>query len=118
MPTFQDPRSLIAQFPEEIYQNAGTSAVLLRLMKCIDADKVLAVQFLRAGRVRLTFEDPELCSGVLLSGLDFDGLSIRLTPADSRLGTVYLRDLPVVVYDDAVSSFFSEYGEALSIDHC
>ena len=57
MPTFQYPQSLIAQFPEEIYQNAGTSAVLPQLMKCLDVYNVLAVQFQRAGRVRLTFED-------------------------------------------------------------
>ena len=39
-------------------------------------------------------------------------------PADDRLRCVYLRDLPVEVDDDVVSSFLSRYGEVLSVDHC
>ena len=62
MPSYQYPRSLVAQFPEDVYRNAGASDVLPLVMKNVDAAKVLAVQFLRAGRVRLTFQDPETCA--------------------------------------------------------
>ena len=117
MPTFQYPRSLVVQF-QDVYRNVGASEILPHLMKCLDADKILAVQFLRAGKVRLTFEDPEVCSAVLRNGLELESLSVQLMPADDRLRCVYLRDLPVEVDDDVVSSFPSRYGEVLSVDHC
>ena len=118
MPTFQYPRSLVVQFQEDGYKNVGASEILPHLMKCLDADKILAVQFLRAGKVRLTFEDPEVCSAVLRNGLELEGLSVQLMPADDRLRCVYLRDLPVEVDDDVVYSFLSRCGEVLSVDHC
>ena len=86
-------------------------------MKCLDADLILAVQFLRAGKVRLTFDDPEVCSAVLRNGLE-TWTSVQLMPADDRLRSVYLRDLPVEVDNDVVTSFLSRYGEVLSVDHC
>ena len=87
-------------------------------MKCLDAHKILVVQFLRAGKVRLTFDELEVCSAVLRNGLELEGLSVQLMPADDRLRSVYLRDLPVEVDNDVVSSFLSRYGEVLSVDHC
>ena len=118
MPTFQYPRSVVVQFQEDIYKNVGATEILPHLMKCLDANKILAVQFLRAGKVRLTFEDPEVCSAVLRNGLELEGLSVQLMPADDRLRCVHLRDLPVEVDNDVVSSFLSRYGEVLSVDHC
>ena len=118
MPTFQYPRSLVVQFQEDNYKNVGALEILPHLMKCLDADKILAVQFLRAGKVRLTFEDLEVCSAVLRNGLELEGLSVQMMPADDRLHCVYLRDLPVEVDNDVVSSFLSRYREVLSVDHC
>ena len=57
MPTFQYLRSLVVQFQEDVYKNVGASEILPHLMKCLDSDKILAAQFLRAGKVRLTFDD-------------------------------------------------------------
>ena len=108
----------MAQFPEDVYRNAGASDVLPLVMKNLDADKVLAVQFLRAGRVRLTFQDSETCSQVLKDGLDFGDFSVDLLPADDRLRTVHVRDLPVEIEEEAVLSFLSGYGEVLSVSHC
>ena len=118
MPSYQCPRSLVAQFPEEVYKNAGASDVLPLVMKSLDADKVLAVQFLRAGRVRLTFQDPETCAQVLKEGLDLGDVSVQLLPADDRLCTVHLRYLPVEIGEEVVSSFLTEFGEVLSVSHC
>ena len=118
MPSYQYPRSLVAQFTEDIYKNAGASDVLPLVMKSLDAEKVLGVQFLRAGRVRLTFDDPETCSTVLKDGLDLGDVRVQLFPADDRVRLVHLRDLPVEVDHDNVSTFFSAYGEVLSVDHC
>ena len=118
MPSYQYPRSLMAQFPEDVYRNAGASDVLPLVMKNLDADKVLAVQFLRAGRVRLTFQDPETCAQVLKEGLDLGDFSVDLFPADDRLRTVHLRDLPVEIEEEVVLSFLAGFGEVLSVNHC
>lgn len=117
MPTFQYVRSLIAQFQEEVYQKTGISTVLPHLIECLDTEKDLAVQCLRVGRVRLTFRDPKTCNDVLRTERDFDELPVRLTPADKRPRTAYLRDRPAEVNNDVVSSFFLEYGEVLSVGH-
>ena len=105
----------MVQFTEDIYKNSGASDVLPLVMISLDAEKVLGVQFLRTGRVRLTFDDPETCSTVLKDGLDLDDVMVQRFPADDR---VRLRDLPVEVDHDNVSTFFSAYGEVLSVDHC
>ena len=103
MPTYQYPCSLVAQFTKGIYKNSGASDVLPLVMKCLDAEKVLGVQFLRAGRVRLTFDDPETCSTVLKDGLDLGDVTVQLFPADDRVHLVHLRGLPVEVDHDNVS---------------
>ena len=118
MISYQYPQSLVAQFPEDVYKNAGASDVLPLVMKNLDADKVLAVQLLRAGRVRLTFQDPETCAQVLKEGLDLGEVSVDLFPADDRLRTIYLRDLPVEIEEEVVLSFLSGFGEVLSVNHC
>ena len=47
MPSFQYPCSLVAQFSEEVYKNAGASDVLPLVMGSLDADKLrLAYHFL------------------------------------------------------------------------
>ena len=86
----------------------GITAVLPHLTEGFDTSKVRAIQFLRSGRVRLTFVDPETCEEVLQSGLEYDGSPLHLAPADSRFHTVHLRDLPVEVDDQAVLSFFND----------
>ena len=118
MPMYQFPCSLVALFPESVYKNAGVADVLPLVMQSLDPDKVQCVQFLRAGRVRLTFDDPESCAAVLKSGLDLGDVAVQLFPADERVRLVHLRDLPIEVGHDAVSSFFSTYGEVLSVEYC
>ena len=82
MPTYQFPCSLVALFPESVYKNAGVADVLPLVMQSLDPDKVQCAQFLRAGRVRLTFDDPESCAAVLKSGLDLGDVAVQLFPAD------------------------------------
>ena len=90
MPTYQYPCSLVAQFTEDIYKNTGASDVLPLVLKSLDAEKVLGLQFLRGGRVRLTFEDAETCSTVLKAGLDLGDVTVQLFPADDRVHIVHL----------------------------
>lgn len=118
MPTVQHRCSLTAYFPADVYQNVGITTVLPQLMQILNADKVLAVQFLRVGRVRLTFDDPVTRDEVLANGLVFDGAPLRLTSTDDRFRIAFLRDLPVEADDEAVSAFCSAYGDVLSVEHC
>ena len=99
MPTFQYPRSF-PRFP----------TVLPQLLECLEADKLVPVQFLRGGRVRLTFRDPEVCEEVVRGGLDFDGLPIFARRQLTIDSVMWLRDLLVVIANETVSSFFSDYG--------
>ena len=82
MPCFQFPCSLMAQFPENVYKNAGVSDILPLVMRSLDPDKISCMQFLRAGKLRLTFQDAEACSAVLKDGLDLD-FPVQLLPARS-----------------------------------
>ena len=52
------------------------------------------------------------------NGLDLGDVTVQLSLADERVRFVHLRDLPVEVDHDSISTFFSAYGEVLSIDHC
>ena len=69
----------MAQFSDEIYENAGASAVLPLVMGSFDADEVRAVQFLRAGRIRVTFQDSQTCFQILEDGLHLSDMSVQLT---------------------------------------
>jgi len=118
MPSYQYPCSLVAQFSKDMYKNAGVSDLLPLVIKILDPDKTLGVQFLTAGKVRLTFDDHETCSAVLKNVLDLGDAAAQLFPADERVHIVHLRNLPLEVNHEALSIFFPAYGEVLSIDHC
>ena len=104
MPVFQHPRSLFSR----------RCLLEFWLVHRAPADKVLTVRFLRSGGVCLTFSDSGTCDDVLEKGLDFDGVPLRLLPADSRLRTVFLCDLPVQISDavNVVSSFCPSLGQS------
>ena len=108
----------MAPFSEEVYKNTGASDVLPLVMGSLDADKVHAVQFLKAGRVQLTIQDSQTCSQILEDGLDLGDVSVQLFRGDKRLRTVYIRDLLVEIDDEVVSSFLADFGEVLSVDYC
>ena len=45
--------SIVAQFPENVYKNAGVSDILPLVMRSLDPDKISCMQFLRAGKLTL-----------------------------------------------------------------
>ena len=59
----------------------------------------------------MTFQDSQTCSQILEDGLDLGDVSVQLLPADERLCTIYIRDLPVEIDDEVVSSFLADFGE-------
>ena len=100
MPTLQYPHS----FPRRFF------IVFPQLLECLEADKLVPVQFLRGGRVRLTFRDPEVCEEVVRGGLDFDGLPIFARRQLTIDSVMWLCDLPIEIDNETVSFFFSDYG--------
>ena len=109
------PNSLLAYFPEDIYRYVGSSAVLPQWPDAVDQEKLVAVQFLRGGLVRLTWKDSKSCDDVIQRGLSFGETPIRVSHADAKIFSVHLRDLPAEISGDDVSSFFSSFGEVLSV---
>ena len=91
MPSYQYPCSLVAQFSKDVYKNAGVSDLLQLVIKILNPDKILGVQFLRARNVRLTSDDRETCSAVLKNGLDLGDAAAQLFPADERVHIISLR---------------------------
>ena len=106
----QCPRTLVVQFPSEIYRSTGASQVLPELVKSLDMPNVRAVQFMRNGVVRVTYEEPAQCDAALASGISFRGASLRVAPVDSRTRLVYVRDLPVEVPDDGLIVYLRAFG--------
>ena len=89
--------------------------MLPQLLGCLPADKVKAVQFLRGGIVRLTFEDEVTRNDVLARGISFQGIQLRVVSAMSDVRSLYVRDLPVEVPDDVVSSFLASFGDVVHV---
>ena len=83
MPTFEYPQSLIALFSEEVYCQQGRNIQCPTTFDGVPVDRLIAVQFLKNGRVCLTFDDPGTTADVLESGIVFEGTPLRLCPADT-----------------------------------
>ena len=104
MPSLRCPNSVVLQFPESVSENYGSSDVLPRLLSVVDAEKLTTVQFLRGGRVRLTFKDRASRDDLISSGLVCGDVQVHVVRADFRFRSVYVRDLPSEVSDDDVET--------------
>ena len=92
--------NVFVRFLSQYGQYSGTSAVLSQFTECLDADEVLGVQFLRAKRVPLTFQDPETAMiSVLRTGLD-------LTALFNNMWTLKFKAQPVLD-PSAYAAFFA-----------
>lgn len=111
----QCPNSVILLFPKEIYSSVGSSVVLPQLLEVIPAEKLVCVQFLRNGAVRLTFKQQRDCEELILRGVTFGDVPLRILSADAQSRLVYLRDCPVEVPDEVVQQFFSSFGQVHSV---
>ena len=102
-------------FPEDVCCKFSSSDVLPQLLGCLPRDKVKAVQFLRGGVVRLTFEDVAVRDDVLARGISFQEIQLRVVSAMSEVRVLYVRDLPVEVPDDVVSSLLASFGDVVHV---
>ena len=112
---YQCPLSVFVFFPEDVYHKLSSSVVLPQLLECLPRDKVKVVQFLRGGVVRLTFVDAAVRDDVLARGILFQEIQLRVVSAMSEVRVLYVRDLPIEVPDDVVSSFLSSFGDVVHV---
>ena len=88
-------------FPEDVYRAFSTSEVPTQLLECLPSDKVVAVQFLRGGVVRLTFKNEARLTDVLARGISFQEIQLRVVRAMSEVRSIlYVHYLPVEIPDD------------------
>ena len=110
------PRSLVLHFPPSVYQKIGASEILPQLLRKFEPDEVRCVQFLRGGKVRVTFRKPSAHDYWLEKGLCVKGLDVPVTRDGVKVTVLYLRDLPHEIHADDLHDFFSDYGDVLTME--
>ena len=66
------PLSVILHFPSEVYLSRGVGDMCPLLVRALHASKISALQFLRGGRVRVTFRGPAFREELLSNDLLFE----------------------------------------------
>ena len=74
------------------------------------------MQFLRNGRVRVSFYQEDVRDRYLSEGFRFGDQDIPVTRDGQNVTVVYICDLPYEVPSDDVVDFFSSYGEVLTVE--
>ena len=110
------PKSVVLRFPPNVYQKIGAQEMFPRLLKVFKAEDLSCIQFVRGGKVRVSFREKSVRDYHLSEGVRFDGQVIPVTRDADKVAFVYLRDLPYEVADENVSDFFKTYGEVLAVE--
>ena len=110
------PRSVVLHFPPSVYQRIGAAEMLPNLLESLKIEDLRCVQFLRNGRVRVSFFEKETRDRLLSEGMRFEDQEIPVTKDGQKVTVVYIRDLPYEVASDDVIDFFSSYGEVLTAE--
>ena len=109
------PKSLLLHFPSEIYLRRGVGELFALLVRALHEKEIVAMQFLRGGRVRVTVRSEAYREALLSSKFRFEDTVVPVTPADCVARSVYVRDLPFEVSDKSIVSVFSTYGKVYSV---
>ncbi|XP_015750114.1 PREDICTED: uncharacterized protein LOC107329969 [Acropora digitifera] len=110
------PKSVVLHFPPSVYQKIGASEMLPYLLESLKIEDLRCVQFLRNGKVRVSFFEKETRDRFLSEGMRFEDQEIPVTKDGQKVTVVYIRDLPYEVASDDVIDFFSSYGEVLTAE--
>ena len=108
--------SVVLHFPPSVYQKIGAAEMLPKLLESLKIEDLRCVQFLRNGRVRVSFLEKETRDRFLSEGMRFEDQEIPVTKDGQKVTVVYIRDLPYEVASDDVIDFFSSYGEVLTAE--
>ena len=101
------PKSILLNFPSEIYLRRGAGDLFPLLVRALHEKEIVAMQFLRGGRVRVTVRSEAYREVLLSSEFRFEDTVVPVTPADCVANSVYVRDLPFEVSDESIVSVFS-----------
>ena len=85
------------------------------LVRALDQSQIVAMQFLRVSRVRVTVRTQAYREELLKSQFMFEDVVIPVSPADRVAKVVYVRDLPFELSAESVQSVFSVFGEVYSV---
>ena len=100
------PKSILLHFPSEIYLRRGVGESFPLLDRALHEKEIVAMQFLRGGRVRITVRSEAYREDLLSSEFRFEDTDVPITPADCVAKSVYVRDLPFQVSDKSIVCVF------------
>ena len=110
------PKSAVLHFPPSIYQRTGASTMLPKLLQILNSDDLRCIQFLRSGKVRISFREEADRDRLLSEGMRLDDQAIPVTRHAEKVTVLYIRDLPYEVASDDVIDFLSTHGEVLTAE--
>ena len=117
MPTQDDfPKSAVLHFPPSVYQKFGAAEMIPNLSEILHVEDLRCVQFLRNGKVRVSFREKDVRDHYLVEGLRFGDHDIPVTKDGQKVTVLYIRDLPYEVPSDDLVDFFSNHGEVLTVE--
>ena len=117
MPTQDEyPKSVVLHFPPSVYQKIGAAEMVPKLLEIFNVEDLRCLQFLRNGKVRVSFREKEVRDHYLVEGMRFGDHDIPVTKDGQKVSVLYIRDLPYEVSSDELVDFFSNYGEVLTVE--
>ena len=70
MPTQDDfPKSVVLHFPPSVYQKFGAAEMIPNLLEILHVEDLRCVQFLRNGKVCISFREKDVRDHYLVEGL-------------------------------------------------
>ena len=109
------PKSILLHFPSEIYLRRGVGELFPLFVRVLHGKEIVAMQFLRGGRVRVTVRSEAYREDLLSSEFRFQDTVVPVTPVDCVAKSVYVRDLLFEVSDKSIVAVFSTYGKVYSV---
>ena len=108
--------SVVLHFPPSVYQKFGAAEMTPNLLEILRVEDLRCVQFLRSGKVRVSFREKDMRDHYLVEGLRFGDLDIPVTKDGQKVTVLHIRDLPYEVSSEDLVNFFSNYGEVLTVE--
>ena len=109
------PKSVVLHFPPNVYQKIGAQEMFPHLLKIFKAEDLSCIQFVRGGKVRVSFCERSVRDYHLSEGVCFQGQVIPVIKDADKVAVVCLQNLPYEVADEDISDFFKTYGEVLAV---
>ena len=107
MPSQDDfPKSVVLHFPPSVYQKHGAAEMIPKLLEILCVEDLRCVQFLRNGKVRVSFREKDMRDHYLVEGLRCGDLDIPVTKDGQKVTVLHIRIFPMKSQATISSSFF------------